>query len=252
MKKSNIIIGLIIGMCVLFVGGYYGVEFVMEENVSNNDKVVNNQNSQQQSKSVLNSDSSNNLDLGVLTEEEFQSAIEVGKRYKGKSTQIENVNIITKQNDNSETEKIISCLITTPYKMVVDISKNLTEKYTSVDNNSFKNEYLQEKERYDLNLNTYRCIVNLVGKYDNFVKYTNIVLRVYGKNKTQVLQPIKVNNSLPSEKYNFGNGYYNSILGIFNAKDIEKLNPQQLEIIIIYPEGKEAKQIFDYDKLNQL
>lgn len=52
MKKSNIIIGLIIGMCVLFVGGYYGVEFVMEKNVFNK-KIVNDKLKKQQQEEAI-------------------------------------------------------------------------------------------------------------------------------------------------------------------------------------------------------
>lgn len=32
-KKSNIILLLVIGMCVLFVGGFYGTKFIMEKNI---------------------------------------------------------------------------------------------------------------------------------------------------------------------------------------------------------------------------
>lgn len=243
-KKVAVIIGVIICLCLLFIGAFYVSKNKVDKNV-NNKKVIS-------QKTDVKKNEIDGFDIGVLTKDEFYKAMEVGKQYKGKSVRIEGVNSITIQDNNSEIEKIINSLITTPYHMVIGISKNLTEKYIDVNNDNFKKEYIQQKEKYGIDLNTYRCMVNLVGKDDNFIKYTNIVLRVYGKNKTQVLQPIKVDNSLPSEVYNSGNGYYNSILGIFSAKDIVALEPQQLEIIVIYPDGKEVTQKFDYNKLNQL
>lgn len=239
-------------MCVLFVGGFYGTKFVMEKNVSSNDKVVTNQNNQQQSKNVLNSDSSNNLDLGVLTEEEFQSAMVLGKKYKNKNLEIVNINTIVWSIDEFRNNWGKGFIIFSPYVRMVDEVKRVSEQYLEVTRENIAKQIKTEEMKFDY----FECIASVGGDTKEFMKYTKIVLRVYGEKETKVLQPnnvrkydyqAKMTDFFPdSPKYN------DAIIGRFNAKEIIQLNPKQLEIIVIYTNGKEVKQIFDYNKLNQL
>lgn len=248
-KKIGIIVGGVIGICIIFTCGYY-----FAKNTGNN-KNTSNKITTSQSVAQQKPKEENKIDdfrLGVLTKEEFENALEKGKEYKGKKTAVEGINQITEKIDNSISEKGIMFLITTPYKMVIDISKELTERYIDVNNNNFKNEYNQQKEKSNIDLNTFRCMACINGTDMDFAKYTHMVLRVYGKNETKELQPIKFNNTASADVLMGGKLYYNSIIGIFNAKDVIKLNPQKLEIIVIYPDGKEVKQSFDYNQLNQL
>lgn len=251
MKKSNIIIELIIGMCVLFVGGYYGAKFIMEKNTSSN-KVTNNKNSQQQNKSVVNNNDNNDLDLGILTEEEFLKAMSLGEKYKNKDLEIVNVNTIVWNSDEFRNGWGKGFIIFSPYVRMVDEAKRVAEQYLEVNRENIAKQIKTEEMKFDY----FECIASVGGDTREFMKYTKIVLRVYGQNETKVLQPnevrkydyqAKMTDFFPdSPKYN------DAIIGRFNAKEIIQLNPKQLEIIIIYTNGKEVKQIFDYNKLNQL
>lgn len=253
-KHKKIIVSIVIGICIIGIGlGGYAYSKQRQQVVKNSDvksNSVQTNNKQDENKSNQSDNKVNDIDLGILTKQEFEQALLKGKEYKSKETFVEGINQITKQTNSSISEQAISFLITNPYKMVVDISKQLTERYIEANGDNFKNEYIQQKEKYDLNLNTFRCMANLVGENMNFIKDTHMVLKVYGKSNTKILQPIKSNNTASPEIWRGGNGYFNSILVQFDVKEIQELEPQQLEIIVIYPDGKEVNQKFDYNKLN--
>ncbi|QXE20042.1 hypothetical protein [Clostridium sp. 001] len=252
-KKIGIIIGGIICLVLLFYGGYY---FANRNNNKNSNKTTIGQSISVTQQKIKEENKIDGLDLGnTLTKDQFHQAESLGKKYKNKNTNIEGINQIT--NDQNTFQKTYGGIfvIYTPYVEVIDASKKNAEQYKDItDKNT-----IQTLKDGNTDINTFQCIACVGGDSIDFLKNLHMVLRVYGKNETKVLQPQKIyigngNSKLADTSKFFPNNplYSGGISGTFNAKDIVKLNPQKLEIIVVYPDGKEVKQSFDYNKLNQL
>lgn len=245
-KKVAVIIEVIICLCLVFIGVFY---------VSNNkdDKNVNNKNVVSQ-KTDVKKNEIDGFDIGVLTKDEFYKAMEIGKQYKGKSVRVEGVNKITNSTEQFKQTYGYTFTITTSYVKTIDYSKSVAEKYLEVTDKNVINEIKNSKS----NLNTFSCVAAIGGNDLNFLKDLHVVLRIYGKSETKVLQPVETyfgdssGFATMSPFFPDRPSYDGVIGGEFNAKDIVALEPQQLEIIVVYPDGKEVTQKFDYNKLSQL
>ena len=246
-KKISIIIGIVVGLILVFSGGYYFASRSMSSSKSTSNKVVTQQRPKEDNKI-------DGFDLGVLTKDEFHKAESLGQKYKGKSIQVQGINLISNSQDIFRQTYGEGFSIDTPYANVIDCTKEVAEKYLEINDKNVINKIKEDGE----DLNIFKCLAIVGGDEGNFTKGLHIVLKVYGKEGIKVLQPKSIhleNESGLSEPSSFwpdSPSYIGGLQGDFDAKDVIALRPTKLEIIVIYPDGKEVKQLFDYDKLNQL
>ncbi|WP_125154436.1 hypothetical protein [Clostridium rectalis] len=193
-------------------------------------------------------------DITPLTKEEFYKAIEIGKKYKDIKGGVSKKRFSFNSNDDIQKTKAFVFSFDTPFTVVAEVSEKISRKYLEPNSNNVI-EHL--KKHYD-GLNNFIAYSDVGGDEDDFIEDVHIVLKVYTKDNTEkIIQPknvhkdkyydIKVTKFFPESPK-----YQATILGAFTADEIMNLNPKELEVIIIYPNGHEAKKKFNYEKLNDL
>lgn len=245
-KKIGIVVGIIIVLALVFLGGYYFASKNMNSSKSISNKAI----TQQKPKGDNKIDGFN---LGVLTKDEFHKAENLGQKYKNKTISVEGINQKTNGQDVFKQTYGFRFIIHTPYAKVTNTSEELAEQYLDITDKNMIQKIKDEKT----DINTFDCMAFIGGDSLEFIKSMHMVLRVYGKNQTKVLQSQNVifaNNGYAEMTDFFPDNpnYMGGIVGTFSAKDVVALEPTKLEIIVIYPDGKEVKQAFDYNTLNQL
>lgn len=254
--KMKKVIGIIVGLIILFGASMVGGKLFADKTIQNNNtskQVTSNVSTVQQQK-VENDNTIDGFDLGVLTKEDFHRAMSLASKYKGKNLMIKGINEVVNSDEIFQQTYGNAFCIQTPYVVAIDYSKQVAEQYLEVNDKNVIDKIKNDSG----NFNKFICTTIVGGTDMDFLKSLHMVLRVYGKNETKELQPVRTfeNNEAKladTSKFfpdnpSFTGGY----VGYFEAKDVMNLDPQKLEIIVIYSDGKEVKQSFDYNQLNQL
>ncbi|KZL92978.1 zinc ribbon domain-containing protein [Clostridium magnum] len=196
----------------------------------------------------------NGVDIGILTKEDIAKAVEKGKEYKGKAVTVEGKNMITRSSNEFKETLGKRFGIATPYNQVVSASVSYANKYIDPTVDNVMETFKQLSPTY---LSEIVGMAFVGGDNINFAKELHMTLKVYG-DEEKVLQPKEMFRedyfppAKPTEFFPYTPIYVDSVAARFDAKEVQKLNPKAIEIIVIYPGGKEVRQKFDYSKLNEL
>ncbi|OOO67155.1 hypothetical protein BS638_06395 [Clostridium tepidum] len=245
-KRKNIIV-LVVSLVVVGILSSVGTYYYFNTKKSNNTVKTQSTNITKNNENKI-----NGYDISPLTKEQFQKAIELGKKYKDVEGGIKKQYGKSRSLDKFKETKGFALGIDTPYLEVAIVSQTISQKYIepNIDN------VIEELKKEKINLKDIDCMATVGGDDIDFIKDLHIVLRVYSESgKETVIQPKNI------ERNNF-NGtttpffpespvYYDVILGTFDSDKILPLKPKYLEIVVIYPDGFEVKEKFDYDKLNK-
>ena len=248
-KKIGIIVGGIIGICIVFAGGYY-----FAKNTGNNksvsNKVATNQSIQQQKPKDDNK--IEGYDLGdTLTKGQFENALKKGQEYKDKNINVHDVNMVMYSSQDFQNNYVSSISVITPYATVIRESAKLAKNYTDINDKNVINQLKND----GLKLNTISCVTTVGGDEMDFAKQDNIVIVVTCKDGSQkTLHATKMSNDIDYESTtNFfpdNPTYKNTIGGEFDITGLK--NIKSIDVKIIQPNKNEVNQNFDWNKINQL
>lgn len=246
-KKIEILIGAIVGICVVFAGGYYFAK--NSGNSKNTSKVASTQVQQQKPKE---DNKIEEFDLGdTLNKENFHRAESLGQKYKDKNINVHDVNMIKYSNEDFQNKYVSSISIITPYVTVIQESAKLAKNYTDINDKNVINQLKND----GLKLNTISCITTVGGDEMDFAKEDNIVVVISCQDGTRkTLHATKMSNDINYESTtNFfpdNPTYENTIGGEFDITGIK--NIKSIDVKIIQPNKSEVNQTFDWNKINQL
>ncbi|APH24842.1 TPA: hypothetical protein ACXDAY_002930 [Clostridium botulinum] len=247
MSKRKNIIALVVSLVIVGILSSVGTYYYFNNKKSNNTVKTQNTNI------IKNNDNKiNGYDISPLTKEQFQQAIELGKKYKNVDNGVMNKYGKSRSMENFKETKGSNFAIYTPYLKVADVSQTITEKYIEPNIDNIMEELKKEKA----SLKNIYCAAWIGGDSIDFVKNLHIVLRVYSESgKQTVIQPQNIIsndlNGKPTSFFPESPVYYDAIAGAFDSDKILPLKPKYLEMVIIYPDGFEVKEKFEYDKLNK-